>query len=134
MKKEFGEKGTNNYITYLKSLIIEVIVTAFFITLFAFVLFFTEAGFEYAPVLGTVSIAAGSFAAAFYAAKKIGEKGFLSGIIVGAITFLIVTVISLIFDSGSVTVNTLFHFIIIMLSSIIGGIIGVNKGKNRKYI
>lgn len=134
MKKELNDKGINKYLIFLKGFIIETVVAALFIAIFAFVMYYLEAGYTYAPVFATASIAAGCLAAAFYAAKKIGNKGFLTGLTVGGITFLIVTIVALIVDSGAVTVNTLFHFIIIMLSSLIGGVLGVNKGQNKKYI
>ena len=118
----------------LKSAIIETLVTAVFIFIFSAVMFLTESAYNYATVFATASIAMGSLAAAYYAAKAIGKRGFLTGVTIGGITFLIITIISLILDKGEVTSNTLFHFIIIMLSSLIGGIIGVNKGLNKKYI
>lgn len=134
MKKEIYEKNKNKYFVYFKGFILEILVTALFIFLFAFVMYFTESGFKYAPIFATVSIALGSFAASFYTAKKIGSRGFIVGLIIGGITFLIITLVSLIVDEGAVTVNTLFHLIIIMLSSLIGGIMGVNNSRNKKYI
>lgn len=118
----------------VKTVLFGVLTTALFILLFSVFMYLSQMGYEYATVFATVSLAAGTFISAFYAAKKIGEKGFLTGIIVGGITFLLVTVVSLIVDNGSVTSNTLFHFIIIMLSSLIGGIMGVNRAVNKKYI
>lgn len=134
MKKEYFEKKKNIYSAYIWSFLLEIIVTALGITIFSAVMFLTEWGYEYAPVFATVSIALGCFVSSFFHAKKSGEKGFLSGLIIGVTSFLIILVISLIVDSGAMTVNTLFHFIIIMLSSMIGGILGVNKAKNKKYI
>ncbi len=131
MKKE---SQNNKYLTFFKALLIEVVATAAFIFLFALVMYFTEMGFEYSAVFATVSAAVGCFFGGFYAAKKIGQKGLLNGAIIGIITFAIITLISLIVDDGALTVNTLFHFIIFMLSAIIGGVIGVNKGQNKKYI
>ena len=118
----------------LKSAIIETLVTAVFIFIFSAVMFLTESAYNYATVFATASIAIGSLAAAYYAAKTVGKRGFLTGVATGGITFLIITIISLILDKGEVTSNTLFHFIIIMLSSLIGGIFGVNKDKNKKII
>lgn len=131
MKKE---SKNDSYKIFIKAFILEIIVTAVFIFVFAAIMYFLEAGFEYSAVFATISIALGCLAAAFYAAKKIGKKGMLSGLIIGGITFLLVTIISLIVDSGSITINTLFHLIIMLLSSVIGGVLGVNKGQNKKYI
>ena len=84
-------------------------------------------------MLATISVAIGAFATAYSAAKKVGKKGILVGSQVGGVIFGIITVISLFIDKGGITVNTLFHFIITMLASLIGGILGVNKGSTKKY-
>ena len=100
---------------------------------FAALMFFAELDKNLSTVLATVSVAIGTLVASFYAAKKIGSRGYLTGLSVGGATFIIITLISLVIDGGSITFNTLFHFIIIMLSALIGGICGVNKKAN-KYI
>ena len=79
-------------------------------------------------------MAAGSLSAAFYAARKNGSKGYLIGRLVGIITFLLVTIISLIVSGGVLSSNTLFRFVIIVISSLIGGILGINIRREKKYI
>lgn len=135
MKKELSQTANRRkYSVYIKSLIIELAVTFVFILLFAVIMYLTESGYEYASIFATVSIAAGTLAAAFAAAKAFGSKGLLTGALIGAVTFAVVTIISLITDDGGLTVNTLFHFIIIMLSSLIGGVLGVSRQSKRNYI
>ncbi len=134
MKAKLDKFGGINLGFILKTVILGVVTTSIFILLFSVFMYLSQMGYEYATVFATVALATGTFVSAFYAAKKIGNKGFLTGIIVGLITFLTVTVISLIVDKGSITSNTLFHFIIIMLSALIGGIMGVNRAANKKYI
>ncbi|MEE1239860.1 MAG: TIGR04086 family membrane protein [Acutalibacteraceae bacterium] len=126
--------GKKSYLNYILGFIIGFITAAVFITLFALIMYFSGAAFKYAPVFATVSVAIGAFVAAFFTARKQGNRGWLVGVIIGAITFVSVTLVSLVINSGEVTLNTIFHFIIIMLSSLIGGILGVNKVKNHKYI
>ena len=48
----------------------------------------------------------------------------------GALIILAVVVVV----GNRLTVNTLFHFVIIVLSSLVGGITGVNADKGKKYI
>ncbi len=133
-KEALYGKGKKGYLNYILGFVIGVITAAVFIVLFALIMFFWGAAFKYAPVFANVSVGAGCFDAAFFTAKKQGNRGWLAGAVIGGITFVLITLVSLIINSGGVTVNTLFHFIIIMLSSLIGGILGVNKGKNHKYI
>lgn len=101
---------------------------------FAALIYFLNLDRAYSVPFSTVSLALGSFAAAYYVSKRAGHKGYLIGAFVGIISFAAVTVISLITSKGGLTVNTLFHFVIIVLSSSIGGILGVNKWKDKKYI
>ena len=122
------------YLSYIFGFLIGAIVTAVFIVIFALVMYLSGAAFKYAPVFATLSVAIGCFVAAFFTAKSQGSKGLLVGAVIGGIAFILITLVSLIVNSGGITLNTLFHFIIIMLSSLIGGIIGVNKGKSHKYI
>lgn len=134
MKQDYEKKNGFNYGLIIKTAIFNIITTAVFIFLFAVVMYIAQTGYEYATVFATVSLAAGGFVSAFYLAKKIAKKGFLVGLLVGGAEFIIVTFISLFADKGGITVNTLFHLIIIMLSALIGGILGVNKAANKKYI
>ena len=92
-----GKKGYFNYIT---GFIIGVVVAAAFIAVFALVMYFAGAAAEYAPVFATLSVAVGSFAAAFFTARRQGNRGWLAGAIIGGITFILITLISLIINSG----------------------------------
>jgi putative membrane protein (TIGR04086 family) len=73
--------------------------------------------------------------AAFFTARKVGNKGYLIGIIVGLVSFAAVLLVSLLVSKQSIGVNTLFHLVIILISSMIGGILGINSlVKSKKYI
>ena len=128
------ENKSNKTKTIIISTVTGVAVTAVFIFLFAAVMYFAELNKIYSVIFATVSVASGSFAAAYNAAKRNKSKGFLIGVVVGLITFVAVTLISLVVDKGAVSMNTLFHFVIFLLSGIVGGIMGVNKAINQKYI
>ncbi len=88
----------------------------------------------YASAFASISLAVGTFVAAFYTAFKIGNKGYLIGLIAGAAVFAVITAVSLIVCGGGLSLNTLFHFIIVMLSSLAGGVAGVNRNSSKKYI
>lgn len=134
LKELFKNSGGKKYAVYTKGMILGISVTAVFMLIFASLMYLLKTNTDYAAPFATVSLAAGSFAAAFYSAKHIGSKGYLAGIIVGMLTFALVTVISLAVDRSGLSINTLFHLIIILLSSVIGGITGVNRNKSKKYI
>ena len=123
-----------DYIFLLKLLLILVIITVVSMFLFATVLYFLEGGFQYSPIFATISLGLGCLAASFFASKKIGQKGFFIGSMVGGITFVIITLVSLMASKDVFTLNTLFKLIILMLMSFIGGVLGVNSKQNQKFI
>lgn len=88
---------------------------------------------KYAVILASISVAAGVFCGALYLSAVKKEKGYLNGLTVGIAVFLIVTAVSLVVHKGGLTVNTIFHAILFLISGVIGGILGVNK-KGEKYI
>ncbi len=134
MKKLFNTQENTNLKYYLSGAILGVIVTAVMIMLFAAIMLFTEMDRALASPLATVSVAVGTFVAAFFTAYKIGDKGYKVGLIIGIICFVIITLIALFINKGGFSINSLFHLIIFLLSGIIGGIIGVNRRNNHKYI
>lgn len=134
MSDDFSKKDTvNKKIAYLSGAILGVLVCLVMMLIFSAVLLFLNIDRAYATPFATVSVAIGCFIAARHTAKKIGDKGYLVGLIIGSVVFTAITALSLILGNG-LSINTLFHFIIMMLSSLVGGITGVNKNKHKKYI
>lgn len=135
MDKDIFKNSKNTFWwNVLKIFLIWALVTAIFILIFATVMYLIEGGYQYSPLFATISAAMGTLVASMYMGKKIGQKGLVTGGIIGCVTFFLITLISLILDSSALGINTLFRFIIIMLSSLIGGVVGVNRKVNEKYI
>lgn len=134
MSGDFSKKDTANKKTaYLSGGILGVLICLAAMLAFSAVLLFLNIDRAYAAPFATISVAIGCFIAARHTAKKIGDKGYLVGLIIGAVVFAVITALSFILGNG-LSLNTLFHFIIMMLSSLVGGIMGVNKNKHKKYI
>ena len=135
MKKEIleNQKGIP-YALALVGLLIGIIVTVASMFIFSMIIYFLNLDRAFALPFSTVSVSLGAFFSAFFTAKKMKKRGYIAGLAVGILTFVIVTVISLIVSKNGFSLNTLFHFIIIILSSVIGGILGVNSALNKKYI
>lgn len=123
-----------DYIFLLKVLVIEALTTVVAMFVFAAALYFLEGGYQFSPLFATISLGIGCFLASLYAAGKIGKNGLLIGAIISGATFIIITLAGLMGSKEIFTLNTLFRLIILMLLSFIGGVIGVNKGQNQKYI
>ena len=134
MYNDFSKKGiTNKKNAYIIGWVVGVLTTLVCMLLFSVILLLFNIDRAYSAPFATISVSLGGFIASKITAKKIGDKGYLIGAIIGIIIFAIITIISLALGN-SISLNTLFHFIIIMLSSIVGGIMGVNVNKHKKYI
>ncbi len=112
---------------------VTVAVTGVFTVVFALIMNAGDIDLKYAPVFATASISLGVLAGAYYLSSKKGNKGLLRGMCVGGVAFVLITLIGLIINDGSIGLNTLFHLIIIVLSAGVGGVLGVNK-RDKKYI
>ncbi|MCQ2388046.1 MAG: TIGR04086 family membrane protein [Clostridia bacterium] len=119
--------------TFLLSFLLGLTGFFVFALLFAAVLYFLGLDRAYAAVFATLSISAGAFISSYYSALKIKGKGYLIGVLTGAVYFVAVSILSALLSKGFVGTNTLFHLIIIVLSAAVGGITGVNK-KEKKII
>ncbi len=122
------------YITLIKTALIFIVsfVAAAFI--FAVALYFLEDGYELSPLLATLSLSLGGFAASLYLGNFRGEKGILLGGAVALVIFIVTALITLLVNRGAVSIHLLLRFVIILLASLIGAIIGVNKKINKKFI
>ena len=127
------EKEKIKILPTIISVLLQMAVTLILVAVFALIINLTDIDYKYAPVFGSVAVGFGSLAGAMRHSAKKKSKGYLIGLAFGGATLLIVTLIGLILNGGGLTSNTLFHFIIIMLSSLSGGILGVNMG-GKKYI
>jgi len=112
---------------YFLGLIIGVGISFLCICLAAVFVLILKLDRAYCEVFATISVSVGAYFSSFYVSKNTGKKGYLIGLVIGGAFFVIITVISLIVSKGKISSNTAFHFLIILLSSVVGGITGVNK-------
>ena len=134
MSNEFTKKDNiKKKSAYIWGAMLGILSALVSMIVFSAVLLFLNIDRAYATPFATISIAIGSFIASRYTSNKIGDKGYLIGLTIGIIVFIVITSLSLIVGN-SLSLNTLFHFIIILLASTVGGITGVNQNKHKKYI
>lgn len=124
----------NAIIRLIKAIVIFVIVVVVSAFIFATAMYFLEKGYEYAPLFATLCMAAGSFTASWYLGVTIGKKGIIIGTLSGGVVFIVTALITLLVNSGAVTLHLLLRFVILILTSVIGAIIGVNKNNNKKFV
>ena len=130
-----GLKKNNDKLVpiFIKGIVLGVLVNILLLLIFAAVILLADIDRAFAQPLSSIALGVGGFVAAIYTAIKIGGKGYLVGLIIGLLSFVVVTLIGLIINKNGLTKASVFRFIISFLSSVIGGIIGVNK-KTQKYI
>ncbi|MCQ2455598.1 MAG: TIGR04086 family membrane protein [Clostridia bacterium] len=101
------------------------------ICVFALLMLLFRIDIAYSPFFATLCISLGAFISSFFIARKKQSKGYLIGIITGLGYFAVITVMALIITKGKIGSNTAFHFVIILLASTVGGILGVGNKKSK---
>ncbi len=119
---------------YLFGALWGVAATVVSMLLLAFALLITGIDRAYSAPFATISLAIGSLVSSRYTAKKIGDKGYIIGFVIGSVVFILITLLSLIIGENGLSINTLFHFVVVMLSALAGGISGVNAKAHKKFI
>lgn len=106
------------------------------IMLLAFALLLTVATLPKAAAvpLSSIALGTGALFGARYSAKKLKQKGYLCGVIVGTVIFLISTIVAIILNGLNFTSLTPLRFIIAVLMGMIGGISGINQKSSRSLI
>ena len=111
--------------------ILIVFVLLLIMSLFALLLDLSEGVLS---PLSTVALAIGTYFSAYISGKVIKEKSLFIGLIIGFLIFIIISIVSAIVSKSSLTLISLFHFLVTVLSGVIGAIIGVNSANKRKII
>ncbi len=129
MKKDLLAREKPKIPVYIIAVIVGGLVTFIFMLVFAALIAGADLPDGFVAPAASLASALGGLASGFTASKIIKSGGLLNGAITGGILFAIVLIISLFADRGGLTLNTLFNFLIIMLSAFIGGVLGVGGKK-----
>ncbi len=84
--------------------------------------------------ISALCVGVGAFSSGFLASKKIKSGGVLNGAVCGVILYALVFLLSLIFSENGFSAISVLHLLIILISAMIGGILGVGAAAKRKYI
>lgn len=82
--------------------------------------------------MASFALAAGGLVAGFCCTKIMGENGLAYGALTGAVMTLVVLLAGLALKDNSFGVPALLKIAYVMLSSMLGGVVGVNTKKRRK--
>ncbi len=67
------------------------------------------------------------FILTFFNAVKLKKKGLIEGLILGAIFIVLMLIINIILFRSHLRISTIIYYIILLIVSMLGGMIGVNK-------
>lgn len=133
MKKDLLAREKPKVIIYAISVVAGAAVTFIFMLIFAALIAGADLPDGFIAPAASLASAFGGFVSGFTSSKILKSGGLLNGAVTGGVIFAIVLIISLFADRGGLTFNTLFNFLIIMLSALIGGILGIG-GKKKNFI
>ncbi len=108
------------------------IIGKFFISLFIYLIiitifaYFNIISYNVVSVLSFIFMILLFLISGFKTGKISEKKGFISGLFIGIVITFILLLLSLIFKSFP-TLKSLLYFFILIISSVIGGMIGINK-------
>ena len=111
-----------------------IVTNLFFTSIFALILTYFDLSDTATVVMSVVSLALGSLISGFITAKINGSNGLLYGLLSGIVAFLLVLIVSLILNFGAFSIFTVLKAIAMIISAVIGGILGVNLKRNKKII
>lgn len=125
-----GSEYLKNVKKFIIGLLVGAACAALLMLLFSFLLTVNSVPDSMTGAFGYISMAVAAFAAGFCATLLIKSKGLLNGAIMGALFFLLHTIVSFAAGSGSVfSVRMLIFLAIEVAAAALGGVASVNVRK-----
>lgn len=109
----------------------------FVLSLFSYLLIISTLNYFEILSIKTISIISFVFliflflSSGFLIAQKIDSRGYISGLIIGGINFILLFLISIILNC-ELSLSYLLYLLILLLSSTMGGMFGINIKKSKK--
>lgn len=122
-----NKKKAEYIILISKGIALAYIITIIMMLLFSLLLTYTSLKESMIPILNTIIIIVSIVLASIYLTIKIGEKGWMNGMIIGMLYFLILLLLNkIIINDSNLSLISFSKFIISIVTGIIGGMIGIN--------
>ena len=118
-------------IKYLKSLIyifISIIISSLLITILNY---FSIIKSPIISILELLSIIISIFIGSLYLGKKSTSKGYIEGLKIGGIVLIILFMLNNVGFNNKIGLNSFIFYTIILIASIFGSILGINKKKDK---
>lgn len=119
----------NDVVKYLKSLIYILIPILVLNTILSLLYYFNIVGNQVNSYMKLFIVAISMLVGGIYIGSKASKKGWLEGLKIGLEVIILLFVVSyLAYDKG-VNVKSIIYYFILIMSSMLGSMIGINKRK-----
>lgn len=122
------EVKKTDYILYIfKGLAVSYIITFAMILIISLLLTYTSFKESTIPIINTIAMIGSIVSGSIYLTLNTGEKGWLNGMLIGFLYFLILLILNKTFvKTFSFNVYSFSKLMISLVTGIIGGMIGIN--------
>jgi len=122
------EVKKTDYILYIfKGLAVSYIITFAMILIISLLLTYTSFKESTIPIINTIAMIGSIVCGSIYLTLNTGEKGWLNGMLIGFLYFLILLILNKTFvKTFSFNVYSFSKLMISLVTGIIGGMIGIN--------
>lgn len=120
-------KNLNKSIYLLKGLVLAYIITCILILFFSLLLTYSSLRENKMPLLNTIIMMTSITSGSIYVARKVKEKGWINGGVLGIGYYLILIILNFIFLKPLILdIFSISKLVLACIIGIIGGIIGIN--------
>ncbi len=119
-------------INTVSSALIGFIIIFILVLLFAYVVTKIDATDTIISIMTSVALCVGAYTGGYISAKKRRRNGLFMGVVCGIFMFFVIVVISTFFAQKMAGFSGTTKFVLTLIFSAVGGIVGVNS-KNRRF-
>lgn len=118
-----------NVLKYLKALLYIFVLIIVFSLLISTLNYFDIVGSGIINIFEIISVIVSMFVGGVFIGKNSNNKGYLQGLKIGGISLVILFLLNYLGFNNSFSISTILFYLIIIVSSIIGSVVGINKNK-----
>ncbi len=121
-----------DFIKYLKTLLYVTIGTFFFNLILTLLYYFNIIGANVNSYLKLIFMAIIMITGGLIIGLKADKKGWLEGIKIGGIVICLMFLVSYLGFDKSLNIKSIIYYVLLILSSMLGSVIGINKKSSQK--
>lgn len=133
MVKDIKYNNSEKAVIYGISLLIGIVASVVMLLLFALIVFAADLPETVASPFSALCIGIGSAVSGFISSQKIKSGGLINGFICGMAFYALIFLLSLFISENGFSLLSLYRAVIVIISAMIGGVVGVNTVKNIRF-